>query len=69
MAEPTKCRSCSADIVWATTAAGKLAPFDAKPQRVSMITKDLLGNPIAVGVDGYVNHFITCPQARTWRKT
>lgn len=69
MSEPTKCRSCNADIIWATTAAGKPAPFDAKPVRVNELKKDLAGVLIASTFDGYVNHFVTCPQSRQWRKT
>jgi hypothetical protein len=70
MSEPSKCRSCGAAIVWATTSTGKQAPFDAKP----IATTDL--KPIGDGtylasntMRGYVSHFATCPNAAQHRRT
>lgn len=67
MAEPSKCRSCGAEIVWALTANGKRAPFDAKPITTTPL-KPIDSHEYLAGVSvrGYVSHFVTCPQSRSW---
>jgi hypothetical protein len=54
MAEPGKCRSCGAAIVWMVTSRGKQMPVDAQTVGVPDVKP--------------VSHFATCPQAKKWRK-
>lgn len=54
--KPERCRSCSAMIVWAKTAAGADIPLDVEGQ-------------ITVAGKRYGRtHFITCPHGRNWRR-
>lgn len=67
-----KCRSCGADIVWATNErSGKPAPIDAEPDpRGNIELWDMpdgttaYSMPHQSGWPRYVNHFATCPYAR-----
>lgn len=67
------CRSCGAAVLWVTTTAGRLMPVDAEPVEGGNV--EVLGNGTAVvhgqpelaPGDRYVAHFVTCPQAETWR--
>lgn len=68
------CRSCGAEILWATTENGKRIPIDPEPaERPSGLFKleqSLLGLK-AVSVAGepvYLSHFVTCPNAAAHRK-
>ncbi len=62
---PGKCRSCSADILWATTEAGKTIPLDVKPAP-GLFSVDERG--VARSAKVYVSHFATCPNAQKHRK-
>jgi hypothetical protein len=77
---PTEaCRSCSAQVIWATTDKGKAMPVDAEPAEkgnVALSTNDK-GRVIARVVpphlafgrkDLRLSHFVRCPQARQWRQ-
>lgn len=55
-AEPQKCRSCGAAIVWAKTAADRPVPLDLDHVRL-------------IGDRRYATtHFAYCPHGREWRK-
>lgn len=66
------CRSCGAAIIWAITPAGKRMPLDEAtvttgaryilPQHSQMCSPALGSDP------GHEPHFITCPDAKKWRK-
>ena len=69
-----RCRSCGAPIVWATTAKGKAAIFDATPradvesgyrilQGFATHTKQNSLFPEAL----FVSHWATCPNAKQHR--
>lgn len=79
---PTRrCRSCGADIRWVTTGSGKRMPIDAHPSRAGNVqlvdTEDgvvgevMRGNRAvdarARGLELFVAHFATCPNADTHR--
>jgi hypothetical protein len=73
-----RCRTCGAEIVWATTEKGKAIPIDATPNllqgNISLESSaDPREGPLAKfakkGESGsYVSHFATCPQASEHRK-
>jgi hypothetical protein len=77
---PRQCRSCGAPIIWAHTAAGKIAPFDAQPSpegrwRITDGVAAYVGsaepslNMLTGKPDAYyTNHFATCPDRDEWRK-
>ena len=74
----TRCRSCGAAIIWATTTAtGKPSPYNAEPDPTGgWVIMDAPGGPVAVhagptavGHDRRTSHFATCRDADTWRKT
>lgn len=60
-----RCRSCGAEIVWATTENGKAAPFDLKITGGQYII-DAAG--VAHHVRTRVSHWATCPKADQHRK-
>lgn len=70
----SRCRSCGAPILWATTLNSRSIPLDVDP--VAEIPRGafrLVGtqSPTAEGVDAgpvYVSHFATCPNADDHRK-
>jgi hypothetical protein len=49
------CRSCGAPIYWTVTKAGKRAPMDLDPATQAPL-------------DPPVNHFVTCPDSKGWKK-
>lgn len=51
----TLCRSCGAPIYWTVTKAGKRAPMDLDPATQAPL-------------DPPVNHFVTCPDSKGWKK-
>lgn len=71
------CTSCGGRIVWAVTVQGKRIPLDADPHPFG--TFGLVDNkaiPLtdamregAFAGERYATHFITCPNAKTHRKT
>ena len=65
-----RCKSCGAELLFAKTAHGKMAPFDAKPVTITVIvvTPNESGHHTGPQVTGHVSHFATCPHADHWRK-
>lgn len=61
-----RCKSCGAEIIWATTKAGRKIPLDPEPVKV----------PLFVFDNGYANdppplrqtHFASCPNAKEHRQ-
>lgn len=78
----TRCRSCDAEIRWAKTAAGKRMPLDPEPsQKGNVQIGHVGGEEIAIvvgpadavaaqaaGVELYLSHFVTCPNAAAHRR-
>ena len=76
----SKCKSCGATIIWIPTESGKNIPCDPKPipykedssGSLTLVTND--GRVIRARMDitsdalGYVSHFATCPDAKSWRR-
>lgn len=63
------CKSCGAEIIWATTVAEKRIPLDAVPlmkfvQEPGSSKRNLVVRLTAV----YESHFATCPNAAEHRK-
>lgn len=69
----TRCRSCGAAIVWATTSKGKPMPLNvegAAPVKAEgrvVAVKSATGYHV-VQATSYTCHFATCAQAAQWRK-
>ena len=64
------CKSCSAEIVWATTPGGKSMPLDAKHETLWLIEACAVGAPPTCRpVQVRRSHFATCPQADQHRRT
>lgn len=68
------CRSCSRQVIWATTLAGKKMPVDPDPDPAGTVILSLRGNVVmarmrkagealALGERSRVSHFKTCPSA------
>lgn len=75
--KPAKCRSCKADIVFAETLGGKLAPFqrdDEGNYSMENGTAKFIGKPdvqLQLGELApvrYSSHFASCAHAAKWRK-
>ena len=62
-----RCRSCGADIEWATTVHGSRVPLD--PPVVFVPRLDELADTIGE-IDRHLtrSHFATCPDAARWRR-
>lgn len=72
------CRSCGAPIRWATTrVSGQRIPLDAEPVEGGNV--EVLGEVAGEWVVkvhkgaipdrlGFLTHFVTCPDAGSWRK-
>ncbi|OLT46524.1 hypothetical protein BJF85_16665 [Saccharomonospora sp. CUA-673] len=77
-----RCRSCNGRIVWARTADGERMPVDDTPARGGNVLLMLQGVQLVAGVLGkadatrrraggielYVPHFATCPNADRHRR-
>lgn len=70
-----KCRSCEAEIVWATSErTGKPMPLDATPTangNMVMIAGKARGyteEDAKLHRDRYTSHFATCPDADKFRR-
>jgi len=71
------CRSCNAEIIWATTNKGKAMPIDAEPNpagNVELIPTPAGPRAIVHGQSPlmaehpvHTTHFQTCPNADEWR--
>lgn len=78
MAGTSRCRSCGAAILWATTPSNKSMPLDAEPhpegtiQAVNGEAVTLRFSELAVAraerVPLYRSHFGTCPNAALHQK-
>jgi hypothetical protein len=75
----SRCRSCRAEIVWATTGAGKAMPVDAEPVDDGNVLLDeddgylfaTVVSPGQIPLDGsplYASHFASCPNSSQHRK-
>lgn len=73
------CRSCKAEIFWASTEKGKAIPIDYAPTErgnVVIIAPADPREPLVASMDvmrrasgpRYVAHFATCAHADQWRK-
>lgn len=70
------CRSCSEPIAWYRTPTGKRMPLDLAPSVDGNVVVDD-GVAVALSADAladsdpsvprYVSHFVTCPDAKSWR--
>lgn len=68
MRETKSCKACGRDMIFIEGENGDPIPLDFKTP-VFEITKDLLGNEIAVRIpQAYVSHFSTCPDASRFSK-
>lgn len=75
--QQSACRSCGAAIVWAvSTSSGKRMPLDAEPTAQGNVILDSATEPYSAVVQrgpiadgsGHLSHFVTCPNAASWRK-
>lgn len=78
----SRCRSCGAEIFWATSSSGKAMPLNAKPDPMGnvrvfgassarsavVLAGERLELAHAAGAPLYMPHHATCPQGRAWRK-
>jgi hypothetical protein len=70
----SRCNSCQAAIIWATTAKGKAMPLDVEPSASgnielrSGIAHFVTPDQSALG-PRYISHFATCVNARQHRKS
>lgn len=73
------CKSCEAPVIWAETTAGKMMPVDAEPSDQGNVEltlgpvgrpprADVHRRPLDDGPLGRTSHFVTCPEAGSWRK-
>ncbi len=65
-----RCRSCGAEVIWATTANDKPMPLDATPDPKGLFVVEGGVARRATAEDGYryTSHFATCPQADQHRR-
>lgn len=76
-----RCRSCGAGVLWAVTELGRRIPLDDQPTADgNVVVTDHAddGTPVVrvlTASDGvpssprrYLSHFVTCPQAKHWRR-
>jgi hypothetical protein len=69
-----ECRSCKAEITWARTRAGKAIPIDPDPRSDGNVVIEADGAAVYLGADStytgerFVSHWVTCPDAESWRK-
>lgn len=76
----SRCRSCSAPIVWARTSSGRKIPLDAEPNPDGNVTLDdadplpraTVHNRDQVSLladepEWWMPHHATCPNADEWR--
>ncbi len=78
----SQCRSCGAKVRWIEMdSTGKLAPIDNTPSEngnvfINQFNKGVVLTPLGKSeiesrfgkVDLYLNHFATCPDAKSHRK-
>lgn len=67
------CRSCKMPIIWMQVPSGKWIPLNSP--KVALDEPGMLYDDFgdlrqhAAGVEGWLTHFATCPQATKWRKS
>jgi hypothetical protein len=65
------CKSCGADIIYATTMTGKTMPIDVEPSpKGNLVVIDgfcRVANDADQGRPLYLSHFATCPDAPLFR--
>lgn len=77
----SRCRSCDAQIRWATTSAGKAMPLDFEPSEFGNVALAGIERPVATVLAGvdlttaratgrrlFMPHHATCPQGREWHR-
>jgi hypothetical protein len=71
----SRCKSCGAEIIWATTEIGNTIPLDAEPTErpagLFRLIEDGFGGHRAISAAGglfHITHFATCPDADAHRK-
>lgn len=73
------CRSCGAHVIWCVNAnTGKRAPIDKEPvvggniiirrNGTYEVVRKAIRESLSADHPLYTNHFMTCPQAKTWHK-
>lgn len=80
----SQCESCGARILWARTGSDKLMPVDAEPVPDGNVEIDESPTDVPDfrrakvwgtahrwpdGMPRYRAHFVTCPQASSWRRS
>lgn len=68
------CRSCGAPIVFAETVKGRRMPLDRTPDpdgTIWMLDGIARTDQAPSGYPGpfFTTHFVTCPDAKKWRKS
>jgi len=61
-----KCKSCGAEVIWATTEDGKKIPLDAKGEKRFIASEKQKG--VVIMRTTFITHFATCPNADKHRK-
>jgi hypothetical protein len=68
----TRCKSCSAEVLWCRTESGKSMPVDAAPTERGNLIVDGAACRVATLFDPpserYTSHFASCPQSAEHRK-
>lgn len=82
--QTSQCRSCRADVIWASTVNGRRMPVDATPNpdgNVVLVDQGVTEPPLAIVVHTereqaetpadalHTSHFQTCPHAAKHRRT
>lgn len=64
----SKCRGCSAPIVWAETEQGKRMPLDATPLKRAVRVPSDRGEMVVRIEDTWTPHWATCPVASSFKR-
>jgi len=74
--QATSCRSCGAEILWVKTTKDKNMPLDAEPSGAGEFAlewegEQAIARKVGQGYTGdrYTCHFVTCPDAKKWRRS
>ena len=60
------CRGCRARVEWVTTEKGKHMPIDWPLHPIAMFARH--DGTFVTQIDAKQSHFVTCPEADTFRK-
>jgi len=79
--ETKRCGSCGMSVIWTTTHRGKRMPVDAEPAENGNVRLRQDGERVIAEYPGrehpdlfeddgkrHLSHFVTCPQAESWRR-